>query len=233
MRKDLPLYADFLELMRLGHSTTDYDSETALLVSWKGHPCGQCYYLLAATNLDEGKKLFDKIAKENMIVVTHGRELIEYGRTLDTIESSGNCVQVMYDSPEKLPLTGKLTFRHPNESEYPLIRDTYHVSTEEELRQAFDSDDFFGAYRRNKFVGYAGLHTEGSLGMLHTFEEYRGKGYGTDIASFMINRQISLGRIAFGQVFCDNEASIALQKKNNMAFSKDVICWQWTKGTHK
>lgn len=233
IKKDIPLYADFLELMRMGYGTVDYDSETALLVSWKNHPCGLAYYLLAATDLEEGKKLFDRIAAENMIVVTHGRELIEYGRTLDSIESSRNCVQIMYDRPEKLDAGHRLTFRHPSEEEYPLIAETYHVSTEEELRQSFESDDFFGAYRHGKFIGYVGLHTEGSMGMLHTFEEYRGKGYGSEIAAFMINRQISLGRIAFGQVFCDNEASIALQKKNSMSFSKDEICWQWTKGTHK
>ncbi|MGN1406412.1 MAG: GNAT family N-acetyltransferase, partial [Erysipelotrichaceae bacterium] len=64
----------------------------------------------------------------------------------------------------------------------------------------------------NEIVGFVGMHVEKCVGILKVFEQYRHKGYGKALESYMIKECINRGLIAYTQVETDNKASIALQE---------------------
>ncbi|MCD8379868.1 MAG: GNAT family N-acetyltransferase [Lachnospiraceae bacterium] len=73
-------------------------------------------------------------------------------------------------------------------------------------------------------AGYIGTHSEGALGMLQVRTQYRGRGIGAALESFMINLALTRGEIPFGHIFEGNEASLRLQRKLKMNVT-DVILW--------
>lgn len=223
INRDKPLFADMEYYLLTETGSVLYDSETALLVKDDRAPV----YMLAADDVEEGKRIIDGIEEETYHLVVRGDNLVEYCREKG-FRVSEPCTQVVYGKKELLDESGELEIRHPSEEDFPSVLATYSLLGEEGLRENFESDDFFGGYVDGKFVCYGGLHEEGALGLLHVFEDYRGRGYANQIASFLINRQVKLGRIPYGQVFVSNAASLGLQKKLGMTFSEGTICW-----THK
>lgn len=221
MQRERAFYADLLETLRRGDTEVISDSATGLLLkdrNWE-------LYRLAATDPEEGKRLFGVLPSKPLYLVVHGTELKDYAVTHCGFSSSTECVQILYEKETLPEVTHSLTLRHPKPTDFEKVAATYHLVDREELRQDFDSPDFFGAYRSGIMVGYAGVHTDGSLGMLHVFEEYRGKGYSKEIAAFLVAHQLRLGRYPYGQVYVDNVASLALQKSIGMTLSVGTICW--------
>lgn len=76
-----------------------------------------------------------------------------------------------------------------------------------------------------KLAGFAGVHQEGSLGMLEVYEEYRGQGIGRALEAFMVNLHLSMGYTPYGMVAADNHVSLRLQKKAGLCISKEKIYW--------
>ncbi len=223
IKKDRALYADMEYYLLTDTGSVLYDSETALLVKDNRAPV----YMLAAENTEEGKRLVDGIPGDVFHLVVRGEELAEYCKEKGLFVSEP-CTQVVYEKKQLLDESGELEIRHPDKEDFPAVSATYTLIGEEGLRETFEGEDFFGGYIDGKLVCYGGLHEEGALGLLHVFEEYRGKGYAKQLAAFLINRQVKLGRIPYGQVFVSNTASLRLQRKLGMTFSEGTICW-----THK
>ena len=223
IKKDRALYADMEYYLLTDTGSILYDSETALLV--KDNKTS--VYMLGAEDIEEGKRLIDSIEEENYHLVVRGIELAEYCKEKGFFVSEP-CTQVVYNKKELLDESGKLEIRHPSKEDFEAVAATYSLIGEDGLRETFEGEDFFGGYVDGKLVCYGGLHEEGALGLLHVFEEYRGKGYAKQLAAFLINRQVKLGRIPYGQVFVSNTASLGLQKKLGMTFSEGTISW-----THK
>lgn len=51
-----------------------------------------------------------------------------------------------------------------------------------------------------KPVGFIGEHLEGSMGLLEILPGYRGKGYGTELESFMICHMLEKGQRPFARL---------------------------------
>lgn len=226
IQKDIPLYADMLESLRKNDATILYDSEIALLLQLKSWPL----YLLAAVDLEEGKRLLEGMQPDEngLIAVTlHGKDLFSIAEALG-FQTSTPCYQTMYEKKEPIPLQTDLIIRHPNREDYKTICKAYTLPMgEEEILAAIDQPEFSAGYLDGKLAGFIGLHLEGSIGMLHVFDEFRGRGYALDLATHMLNGRLAEGAYPYGQVFIDNEASIALQKKMGLSFSGDYICWMF------
>ena len=83
----------------------------------------------------------------------------------------------------------------------------------------------FGAFVSGELAGFAGTHDEGSIGLLQVLPQYQRLGLAYALEAFMINRQLSLGVLPFGQVRVHNDASLGLQKKIGMTLSDKVVHW--------
>lgn len=219
MKKDPALYADLVDALNGGRAHIVFDSEAAVLARYDAFPM----YMLGAEDEAEGRRLFDGIAEPEFTVILRGESLIEYAKTKD-MRVSAPCFQVFYEG-EPLDESGPMEIRRPAPEDFGAVSATYSLIPPEELRGDFDGPDFFCGYLDGRLAAYAGVHSEGSLGMLHVFEEYRGMGLSKQMSRFIINHQLKKGRLPYAQVFCDNTVSLGLQRRNGMTFSTGVIAW--------
>ncbi|MCI5856963.1 MAG: GNAT family N-acetyltransferase [Agathobacter sp.] len=98
------------------------------------------------------------------------------------------------------------------------------------MRERFLDKALFGAYIRTEdgtesFAGFVGKHAEGSVGMLTVLPEFRGQKIALALETYMINKELEQGFTPYGQVREDNAASIKLQQKVGLCFSKTPIFW--------
>ncbi|MBR5769870.1 MAG: GNAT family N-acetyltransferase [Clostridia bacterium] len=219
MKKDRALYADVEEALRSSSAHVVYDSESAVLVRYNDAP----RYLLGAEDDSEGERLLDGISEEEFWLIVRGMHLYEYAKSKG-MWTSKPCFQVYYDGAP-LDDGGPLEIRRPSEEDFDAVAATYTLTPREELREDFESENFFCGYLDGKLAAYAGVHDDGSLGMLHVFEEYRGRGLSKQMSRFMVNRRLAQGCLPYAQIFCDNGPSLGLQRRNGMIFSNNIIAW--------
>ena len=82
-----------------------------------------------------------------------------------------------------------------------------------ELEEALAAGRFLGAFDAGRLVGFVGEHAEGSMGMLEVFEGHRREGWGTALVLAKVADHLSRGERPWAEVWPDNEASLALERK--------------------
>lgn len=221
INKEAALYADMRAAMKEGRAEVIYDSETALLL--RETVCG--VHFLAAEDAGEAEKLLKGLRERDPVVVLHGSALYAIAEKLG-YEVDPPCRQAMY-AGGLLQNSGELTVRNPDEADFETVDANYHLVNGAELHKDFAKPEFLGGYLDGKLVGFAGLHSEGSMGLLTVLPEYRRRGFAQQIYSALINNQLRKGRIPYAQIYTDNENSLNLQKKLGFVLSPDTIAWSW------
>lgn len=215
------LYADMRAAMKEGRAEIVYDSETALLL--RETVCD--VHFLAVQSAQDAEKLLRDLREKDPVVVLHGKALFDIAEKLG-YEVDPPCCQAMYTG-SPLPVGGELTLRHPDEADFETVDANYHLINGAELHKDFAKPEFLGGYLCGKLVGFAGLHSEGSMGLLTVLPDYRRRGFAQQIYSALINSQLEKGRIPYAQIYTDNINSLNLQKKLGFTLSSDVIAWSW------
>ena len=218
----VPEYVDLLESLRRGANVC-YDSPRALLLEQEG------VYMMAATDDAAALEALAHLPARVDLVAVHNRVALPYLARRHGLVHGGCCVQVMYDRPELMPSAGVLDVAHPRPYDWEAVRTHYDLVEPDQLYEHFCSEDFFCGYYQGQLAGFAGLHYEGSMGMLYVFPEFRHRGFGQELVAHTVNRQIALGRYAYAHVFADNVVSIALQRKMGMTFARGNVWWLWRK----
>ncbi|MCQ2493060.1 MAG: tRNA (guanosine(37)-N1)-methyltransferase TrmD [Lachnospiraceae bacterium] len=106
-----------------------------------------------------------------------------------------------------------------------IIAENYGHGENGYVAKRVERGQVYGIFVEDKLAGFIGTHYEGSIGMLFIFPEYRRMGLGTDLENFMINRELEMGHMPFGQIIMDNDASFALQSKNGLYLGQRVFTW--------
>lgn len=217
-------YVDMLESLRRGAEVV-YDSPDAMLLVDSGT------YMLAAVDKESALVALERFPAGARNIVVRQEELLPYLAERWNMTEYSKCVQVWYAAPTPPIVGGRFRISRPVEADWEAVLATYHLIPPEQLRLHFDSPDFFCAYDGDELVGYAGLHTEGALGMLYVFPAHRRQGVAEELTAYLVARQMSLGRYAYAHIFVDNAASLALQRKVNMSFANNSIWWVWNKAS--
>lgn len=92
------------------------------------------------------------------------------------------------------------------------------------MRDAIDRG-MLGAFVAGKPAGFIATHIEGSMGMLEVLPQYRRKGIGEVLLLSMTAFCLEQGVYPYGQVWWDNEPSLALQRKVGMTLSEELLFW--------
>ncbi|MDO4266726.1 MAG: GNAT family N-acetyltransferase [Eubacteriales bacterium] len=106
---------------------------------------------------------------------------------------------------------------------YDMAEDSSYVSgriAEKKLWGLFEKNG-----DREELAGFAGIHSEGSMGLLEVLPAYRRKGYAMRLEQFLIGWHLEHGLVPFCQIVIGNEASIALQKKLGIELSEAPMHW--------
>lgn len=145
------------------------------------------------------------------------------------------CFQAVYTRKEMLPVPKIMISTdgepHPaavaplGREHLAVVAANYELTDEAYLLDRIAHGCLLGAFAGDTLLGFAGIHKEGSTGMLSVLPEYRGAGVGKLLETALINLQLEKGFTPYGQVECDNEASLAMQKKLGLYFSKEKVWW--------
>ena len=108
---------------------------------------------------------------------------------------------------------------------YGVIGAHYEYYDDEELTNALENQEVFGYFDDEELCGFIGFHSDGSIGMFRVFEGHQRKGIGKTLEAYMINKALDKKMLPFVEVNVLNEASLALQEKLGLSFSKSYVYW--------
>jgi len=184
-------------------------------------------YMLACEDMETGISLLDRFADEDcdLLMVSNydiGSAAFErYG-----FSGKLACYQVAYYG-EKPAINTDLTVRTADEQDLPMLTENYQLINPEELEEVVRRRSILLGYDQDHLVGFIGEHLEGAMGILYVFPEYRNRGFGTALQTYLIVKTMEQGYIPFGQVEKDNRTSLSLQKKIGMTQSDNLSVWMW------
>lgn len=222
IKTDPALYADMDAYLRSGEWQVEYDSPTALWLRWNRG----WLHAIAAFDRDEARRLLSAIPKRDAVVLRGFDGLNETAAACGFL-GCNPCKQVVYEKTAPIPVCTALEIRRPDERDYEKVAQSYHMGTEEELRNDFQGPDFLGGYIDGEMAGYIGVHSDGSMGMLYVFPPFRRKGYGEALYATLINRRLNKEHPPFAQILADNQSSLKLQQKLGFRMSEGLVYWMW------
>ena len=159
-------------------------------------------------------------------VVVKSRDALEKVSAEFGFHGFNPCSQWSYwrEEPPELPVCDirPLTLCHSK-----LAAQHYKLFSHAEpyLIERIQAGRLWGLFEDGRLAGFIGTHSEGSMGMLEVFPEYRRKGYGMMLESFLIRWHLERGWTPFGHVVDGNEASIRLQQKAGMEQGNLPAIW--------
>ncbi len=101
----------------------------------------------------------------------------------------------------------------------------YHLAGGTYIEERLRSGNLYGAFADGCLAGFAGIHQEGSLGMLEVYKNYRRQGIGQALEAYLINLHLSMGYTPYGMVGVENHASLEMQKKMGLCISRGQAYW--------
>ena len=184
-------------------------------------------WMLACEDTAAGRQMLDRYIGQDcsLLMVSDiaiGREAFSKYGFAERLE----CYQVAYYG-EKPAADGKISVRTAGETDLPMLIETYHLVSPEELKKLIARGSILLGYDGDQLIGFIGEHLEGSMGLLYVFPEFRHQGYGAALQSHFIAKTMEKGYIPFGQVEKSNHASLCLQQKLGMSRSENLIVWMW------
>lgn len=197
-------------------------------------------YFHTAEDEAAGNRLLEALredAKEPFMLTLHQAFMVEPAQEILKAKLLMTCSQAVYTRKEKLPVTGLYRLDGKECQGQAQIRklETCHIDTVMKYYKMVDDPDYmkervgkgwmFGAFMDGELAGFAGMHTEGGIGMLFVLPGYRGKKIGKALETYMINLSLDRGYTPFGQVVEGNGISHRMQESLGLYFSKEPVYW--------
>lgn len=182
-------------------------------------------FMLAADSLEAGKALCAGV--EAMEIATaHDGETGAFLRDQYHLPDLRGCTQAAYLEKEPLPVPPGFEIRPLGEEFFSLILENYHSFTDPEyIHKRIAAGVMYGAFQKGELLGFIGMHSEGSVGMLEVLPQHRRKGAATALMAFMTGFCLERGWVPFSQIFHGNEASLALHRRLGWALSQRPLYW--------
>lgn len=184
-------------------------------------------YFLACEDAAVGIPILDRcLAKDCklLMISNHSLGLAAFERY--SFSEKMECYQVAFYG-EKPSINTELSVRIADEHDLMMLVENYHLISPEELEKSVRRRSILLGYDQDHLIGFIGEHLEGSMGILYVFPEYRHRGYGAWLQTYLIAKTMEKGYIPFGQVEKGNLASLGLQKKIGMTQSDNLSVWMW------
>ena len=217
-------HMDMLEVIRRGQGELLYGAEDGVLV--RDIPSGA--YMLSAADEDMGERLISLIPRglKNGLYVAHQDFLKDSLCRRFGCSVINSCVQAVYTRKTPWEEAAAYDIRPLDLSWLESVYGQYHtVHDRAYLEERISAGMMYGVFLEGKLAGFAGIHAEGSMGMLEVAEEFRRRGIGEALEKHLINRMLERGWVPFCQVFTDNEASVRLQEKLKLRIGREKVYW--------
>ena len=219
--RDPLFYMDMLEPLRRGTAELLYAEEDGVLLCESGG-----IHMMSAAGPAAAERCFALLSRCAMLV---GHELWYKAEAVRRfgLHEEQICYQAAWLAPEPpaaAPFGGELRLLGEEMAQW--VYDHYrHPFGGVAYMQGALRRGMLGAFVDGACAGFAGFHEEGSIGMLEVLPAYRRRGVGEALLRGAVRLALERGQYAFGQVFTDNQASLALQRKVGMSVSRERLFW--------
>lgn len=217
-------HMNMLEVIRRGQAELLYGADDGVLV--RDIPSGA--YMLSAADEDMGERLISLIPRglKNGLYVAHQDFLKDSLCRRFGCSEINTCVQAVYTRKTPWEESAAYDIRPLDLSWLESVYEQYHaVHDRAYLAERISAGMMYGVFLEGKLAGFAGIHAEGSMGMLEVAEEFRRRGIGEALEKHLINRMLERGWVPFCQVFTDNGASVRLQEKLKLRIGREKVYW--------
>ncbi len=224
LERDKLLHTDMLEALRRGLGYVAAAEEEGVLLSVDEGYCG----MLSCRDGETALRLLR--GRSFPLLAIHQSEQEELLRGSLGMETWMRCFQAVYERPAPPPFdpTG---IRQLTEEHLDFLVANYRHEDSEYLVWLLERRALFGLFREGQLAGFIGKHAEGSMGLLEVLPAWRRQGVGQTLESFLIARELEQGNLPYCQLFTDNAASLALQKKLGLRLAKGTILWLRSPGS--
>ncbi len=218
--KDFISYIDIIDILESG--TGDvlfFSSESGIIIQ------SDSGTVFAAITGEEKEELFENLPPSALYSV-HSEEIKDYLSNTMGYECDNPCYIYGYEGAAIE--SNSLCIRTLDESYLPFVMEHYGTSSERDIRNAVWTESLFGAFSESgEIMGFAGFHSEGSMGMLEVLPEFRRKGVGETLLRYLVSTALGRGRLAYCNIYLPNEASIRLNEKIGMKRGRKYSWWLW------
>lgn len=217
--KDEISYVDLIEPIRLGQAELLIAEKEGVLIRINGDVL-DC-------------ALFDRSllsAFTELLVGSQGPIAVHDSILVDSLKASGMayhfpCIQAVYTKQTPFVLSDTLTIRNLTVDDLPIVLANYKNADERYIAERVQSGCMIGCEVDGQLASFIGMHAEGTIGMLEVLPPYRRHHIGEELQKAYINRMLADNRVPYCHVMTHNEASLALQRKLGMTFSRHQIHW--------
>ena len=218
LSRDALLHTDMTEALRRGLGFVAAADEKGVLLSVDEGYCGMlsCADAETALRLLQGQDF-------PLLAIHQARQETELCKALG-MEPWMRCRQAVYPG-DTAPAFESADIRLLTEEHLDFLLVNYRQEDSEYLAWLLERRALFGLFREARLAGFIGKHAEGSMGLLEVLPEYRRQGLARTLESFLIDRELRQGNLPYCQVFRDNAASLALQKKLGLQLAEGLVIW--------
>ena len=161
------------------------------------------------------------------LVMTDSRALAEKLVVHASIPEIMETTTAVYwgSEPVRLEKPG-ITTRPLTEEDLPFVLENYHNpgAVEGHIRDRI-ACGMIGGLLDGRLAGFAGIHQEGTMGLLEVLPAFRRRGLAEVLEAEVINLQLRRGRLPYCHVRVGNEASLALQRKMGLTLDHHLMYW--------
>lgn len=224
LSKDRLSHMDMLEVIRRGQTDIIRAEESGVLLY--DRPSGA--WMISASDVDMGERLLSEIPREEkeLLFAVHQDFLRDSVARRFHRNLVNECVQAVYTRKRPPACGASFRIRPLLPQDVDAVYENYHaVHSREYLLERIRAGEMFGIDEDGGLAAFAGMHDEGSMGMLEVLPDYRRRGMGEALEAFLITRQLEKGRVPFCQVFDGNDPSLRLQKKLGLKLASGRLYW--------
>ncbi len=182
-------------------------------------------YMLSACDFEKGRELLRPLGRRELFCVHQGN-ISDWLAETYAFANRLACFQAVHTSGRRFAEDPAIEVRQLGVEYLDILYSYYHDYVGYDyLKRRLESGGIYGGFLGETLCGFVGTHEEGSIGILEVLDAYRGRGFGSALEKFMINRILEEGQIPFAQISVDNQTSINLQRKLGLEISSDRVYW--------
>lgn len=224
---DYALYAPVIDMIKAGEAevTACYPFGVEL----KHHHD----MLILCLNNDEDIEYFLPKINTGILTVFYGAsDNGKVARIVTEMTRIVPCHQMIYTKKEPPRFDTQAEFKQLDESyaEFVYANYTRRGSDSGYIHELCRAGVMYGMFINGQIVGFAGRHSDGSMGFLEVLPAFRRHGYGRQIACFTIGVLLKEGRLPFAHIVEGNDVSLALNGSiEGMVPASRFVSWISTK----
>ena len=232
------LHIDMIEFINRGTADLVHFDENEIII--RDIASGAYFHSLINPDMAEESCLVKSrlcSEKEMNCLIIHQDSMIPVIEGELGMHVSSACRQYVFTRKEKLPIKGLyradgkpmesgLVIKVLTEEYTDFVVNAYDsVGGDKYVRRRIAGGNVIGAFINENLVGFAGLHEEGSLGMIYVVPSFRNKHIGMALETYLINLELEKGNIPFVQVKLGNNEADKMQEKLGLFGSKTMVFW--------